>query len=192
MSRAASSNSSGEHVSPSPQINYPKSGYLDSEHTEKRRFDTDPMESSDNNMLMPMKSALNVEIPRGSFRFNQTMNGSGKISLPGKPALKRSITTKILKEHHKQKSPKIKRKISNILRSVDQERKMYSNVDKSFNGELPNEQKRDITDFRRKGVLRQRRLSRINLGKQLALSETSGLKLQWIVDYKNVNEEQNM
>jgi hypothetical protein len=40
----------------------------------------------------------------------------------------------------------------------------------------------NITDYRRKGVLRSRRLSRISLGKQLALSETSGLRLQWIVD----------
>jgi hypothetical protein len=41
---------------------------------------------------------------------------------------------------------------------------------------------KNITDYRRKGVLRSRRLSRISLGKQLALSETSGLRLQWIVD----------
>ena len=52
-----------------------------------------------------------------------------------------------------------------------------------------NPDRKDITDYRRKGVLKQRRLSRINLGKQLALSETSGLKLQWIVDFQNYNND---
>ena len=47
-------------------------------------------------------------------------------------------------------------------------------------------EKMKITDFRRKGVLKERRLNRIDLGKQLALSETSGLKLQWMVNFKNI------
>ena len=38
--------------------------------------------------------------------------------------------------------------------------------------------------FRRRGVLKQRRLSRIGIGKQLALSQASGLKLQWTVGHK--------
>ena len=38
--------------------------------------------------------------------------------------------------------------------------------------------------FRRRGVLKQRRLSRMGIGKQLPLSQASGLKLQWTVGLK--------
>ena len=43
-----------------------------------------------------------------------------------------------------------------------------------------------ISKYRRKGLQQQRRLSRINLVKHLALSDTSELKMQWIVDFKNL------
>ena len=38
--------------------------------------------------------------------------------------------------------------------------------------------------FRRRGVLKQQRLSRRGIGKQLALLQASGLKLQWTVGHK--------
>ena len=38
-------------------------------------------------------------------------------------------------------------------------------------------------DLRRKGIKDQRRLSRISLGKNLMLSQTAGLKLQWTVGH---------
>ena len=76
--------------------------------------------------------------------------------------------------------------ILRIIDSVDIERKMQSRNNSNKNEDDDPSEKMKITDFRRKGVLKERRLSRIDLGKQLALSETSGLKLQWMVNFKNI------
>ena len=156
----------------SPVVHQPKSAYLDSEGAEKRRLDTDPLVESDN-LQIPAKTKSTAD---------KAKNESFKI----KRQLKRSTTTK---HEEGNKSPRIKRKISNILRSVDRERKMYSKANNGLMDNLNDGHK--ITEYRRKGMLKQRRLSRINLGKQLALSETSGLKLQWIVDYKENYEDMN-
>jgi hypothetical protein len=156
----------------SPVVHQIQNAFLDSEGTDKRRVDTDPL--ADNERL-PIPTKTKSTADKGK-------NESFKL----KHQLKRSTTTK---QEEGNKSPKIKRKISHILRSVDRERKLYS---KANNGIIDNvEDGHKITEYRRKGMLKQRRLSRINLGKQLALSETSGLKLQWIVDYKDNHDGLN-
>ena len=73
-----------------------------------------------------------------------------------------------------------------IIDSIDIERKMLSHHNSNKNPDEYVSEKMKITDYRREGVLKERRLSRIDLGKQLALSETSGLKLQWMVNFKNL------
>ena len=48
------------------------------------------------------------------------------------------------------------------------------------------EHEHQLAKYRRKGIKKQRRLSRMNIGKHLALSDTSELKMQWIVDFKDI------
>jgi hypothetical protein len=99
--------------------------------------------------------------------------------------IKRSPTANTMDNNGNEVTRKLKKgNISKILSAVDIERKL--NVTKQTHSKRVESshgpENNDITDYRRKGVLKQRRLSRINLGKQLALSDTSGLRLQWTVD----------
>ncbi|CAI2367548.1 unnamed protein product [Moneuplotes crassus] len=106
-----------------------------------------------------------------------------------KTKFKRSTTEKIKEEGD---SPSLhKSKIDQIVTSVDMERKLASRTPKRMKRQntLFESPKHNVIDYRREGVHhndlnvhKQRRLSRINLGKQLELSETLGLRLQWRVD----------
>jgi hypothetical protein len=113
------------------------------------------------------------------------------LNLRLKPQLKRSTTATNIKKKDRN-SPKLKGTISKIIKTVDLERRLHSKTD-HYNQNKPQsnykEEAKGITEYRRKGLLKQRRLSRINLGKQLALSDTSGLKLQWIVDYHDLGND---
>lgn len=118
------------------------------------------------------------------------VNQLNTLNLRLKSQIKRSTSVTNVKKKDRN-SPKVKGTISKIIKTIDLERRLHSKTDNYNQKPQPNykEEGKGITEYRRKGLLKQRRLSRINLGKQLALSDTSGLKLQWIVDYQDLGKD---
>jgi CRP-like cAMP-binding protein len=144
--------------------------------------------SDPGNRTDPQDSSKNLPMAKREQSLNQNLLLKPGLTVD-KNVLKRSTTANIdnKMENEEEKGPESPRlhkgKLAKMLRDIECERKLHNKTVGEYQKteEAPPE-KMDITDYRRKGVLKQRRLSRINLGKQLALSETSGLRLQWIVE----------
>ena len=65
--------------------------------------------------------------------------------------------------------PPLPRHILNIIDTIDNERKLFSHNNSNKNQDECASDKMKITDYRRRGALKERRLSRIDLGKQLVI-----------------------
>ena len=147
-------------------------------------------------LITESKSGEGAHISKVNRIMSESDRNKKNDSLGLKVNLKRSNTSHFKKKHFiAPESPKVKSKIVKLLKSVNLERQLHSHSHGENLASKPvDEESEDqgIADYRRKGYLKQRRLSRINLGKQLALSDTSGLKLQWIVDYKDYQPDENL